>query len=72
MEYRHATVTVDGRCLDLLITEEEIATCFERSLSEQNQKYIDTEKCCSCWPANKPPECAFWRRILGMCESCDH
>lgn len=71
MEYRHATITVDGRCLDLLLTEDEIATCFERSLMEDNQKYINPEECCSCWPANKPPECPFWRKILGICQNCD-
>lgn len=71
MEYRHTTITVDGRCLDLLITDDEISTLFERTLSEQNHKYIDMGKCCTCWPANKPPECPFWRKILGMCENCD-
>ena len=71
MKYVHATITVDGRCLDLLLTEDEIAACFERTLSEQNQKFIDVEKCCTCWPINKPPECTFWRKVLGMCESCD-
>lgn len=71
MEYRHTTITIDGRCLDLLMTEEEIAACFERTLAEQNHKYMDKEKCCTCWPINKPPECPLWRKILGMCESCD-
>ena len=68
--FRHATITIDGRCLDLLMTEEEISSCFERTLSEDNQRYIDAEKCCGCWPAAKPPECPFWRRIMGICESC--
>lgn len=71
MEYRHATITVDGRCLDLLLTEDEITTCFERTLEEKNHAYIDMQNCCQCWPVNKPPECPFWRKILGMCESCD-
>jgi hypothetical protein len=72
MDLRHTTITVDGRCLDLLLTDDEIANCFERSLADQNQKFIDSEKCCTCWPANKPPECPFWRKILGICENCDH
>lgn len=71
MDLRHTTITVDGRCIDLLITDDEIATCFERFLADHNQKYIDQEKCCGCWPTNKPPECPFWRRILGICENCD-
>lgn len=71
MDFRHTTITVDGRCLDLLLTEDEIATCFERTLSESNHKYISTDQCCACWPVNKPPECPFWRKILGICQSCD-
>ncbi len=72
MEYKHTTITIDGRCLDLLLTEDEITTSFERTLEASNQKYIDMEKCCVCWPINKPPECAFWRKILGLCEkNCD-
>lgn len=70
-EYRHTKITIDGRCLDLLLTENEIATCFERCLLDRNQKYIDSENCCACWPANLPPDCPFWRKILGICKECD-
>jgi hypothetical protein len=71
-QFKHTTITVDGRCLDLLLTEDEIATSFERSLHESNQKFINKEKCCSCWPVNQPPECPFWSKILGICRECDH
>jgi len=71
MQLRHATVVVDGRCLDLLLTEEEISEAFARSLKEENIGLIDKEKCCTCWPANKPPECPFWRKILGICQECE-
>lgn len=71
MIYRHATVTVDDRCLDLLLTEDEIAVAFERALKDDNQRFIDREKCCSCWPVNQPPECPLWRKILGVCKECD-
>ena len=71
MQLRHATIKVDGRCLDLLLTEEEIAMCFERSLVGENQKFIPENECCTCWPVNKPPECPFWQKILGMCQKCD-
>jgi hypothetical protein len=70
-EYRHTTIVVDGRCLDLLLTEDEIAASFERCLSENNQKFINQDHCCSCWPVNMPPECPFWKRIMGMCRECD-
>jgi len=71
MEYRHAVISIDGRCLDLLLTEDEISVAFERALREENQKFVDKEKCCSCWPVNQPPECPFWRRILGICRECE-
>lgn len=71
MEYKHTTIKVDGRCLDLLLTDDEIATSFERTLEESNQKHINMEECCVCWPINKPPECPFWKKILGICSNCD-
>lgn len=70
-KFRHTTIVVDGRCLDLLLTEDEIAVCFERSLHDVNQEFVNKEKCCTCWPVNLPPECPFWRRILGICKECD-
>lgn len=71
MNYRHTTITVDDRCIDLLLTEDEIAAGLERFLRDENRKYIDEKKCCGCWPVNKPPECPFWRKILGLCMECD-
>ena len=71
MTLRHTTITVDGRCLDLLLTDEEISAAFERSLKGENQNLVDKRKCCSCWPVNRPPECSFWRRILGICKEYD-
>jgi hypothetical protein len=67
---KHTTITVDDRCLDLLLTEDEIAIAFERSIKTENLSYIPTDKCCKCWPITKPPYCSFWHRILGMCLSC--
>lgn len=72
MNYKHTTITVDDRCLDLLLTEEEISAAFERAMRDDNQKFISRDKCCACWPVNQPPECPFWRRILGICRDCDH
>ena len=37
----HAKINVDNRCLDLLLTQEDIAIAFERSLKEENRKYIE-------------------------------
>lgn len=71
MNFRQTTITVDGRCIDLLLTDEEISEAFERSLKEENQQWVDRTKSCSSWPVNLPPECPFWRRILGICRECN-
>ena len=71
MKYNYTNITIDNRCLDLLLTEDEIATAFARAMDLQNKQYIDSSKCCSCWPTKKPPECGFWRKILGLCVSCE-
>jgi hypothetical protein len=70
--YRHATITIDDRCLDLLLTEEEIEQAFDRSLYEENKVFINKDNCCKCWPVEKPPKCRFWSKILGMCYECDN
>ena len=62
----HTTITKDNKCLDLLLTEDEIVRAFQRSLNSSNKNYISSEKCCSCWDLNKPPKCSFWEKILGI------
>lgn len=70
MPLRHTTITIDGRCIDLLLTDEEISAAFERAIKDENSSFIDMNKCCSCWPVNPPPECPLWRKILGICKEC--
>jgi hypothetical protein len=72
MKFIHTKVYVDDRCIDLLLTEDEVAQAFERSLSTDNKKYIDLKKCCDCWSTIKPPKCNFWNKILGLCTECDN
>lgn len=71
MKLFHTTITIDDRCLDLLLTEDEIAQSFGRSLYSENDQFIDKYKSCKCWPANKPPKCSFWDKILGCCKECE-
>jgi len=72
MNYQHTTITIDNRCLDLLLTDEEIAVLYARTLEPQNIHMIDLNTCCKCWPKEKPKDCTFWRKILGVCEkACD-
>lgn len=72
MKLFHATIIVDDRCLDLLLTEDEIAQAFERSLHSENIQILDKDKCCKCWSVIKPPQkCGFWNKILGYCQDCE-
>ena len=66
----YTSINIDDRCLDLLLTEDEILTAFNRSLDHNNQKFIYTNKCCSCWPVKKPPQCSFWAKAIGLCYEC--
>ena len=61
-------VTVDGRCLDLLLTHEEIISAHARAMDINNINLIGDD-CCSCWPSIKEP-CGFWDRMLNRCD-CD-
>lgn len=64
---RHTTIEIDGRCIDLLLTEEEITTCFQRALIDKNIKYIDLNKSCKSWPLEKPKTFSIWKKILRIC-----
>jgi hypothetical protein len=66
-KYLHTTIDVDDRCLDLLLTPDEINESYHRSLNVENSPYIDMDKCCKCWPAEKPRDCSFWRKLLNIC-----
>jgi hypothetical protein len=69
---RHTIINIDNKCLDLLLTEDEIVTAFNRALDHNNHQYINQDICCKCWPINTTIECCpFWKKILGLCEHCE-
>jgi len=59
-------VDIDGRCLDLLLTEEEVAIAHARAMSPSNVHLLGVD-CCSCWPSEKIP-CGFWDSVLNKCD----
>ena len=59
-------VNVDGRCLDLLLTEEEVIVAHSRAMKPGNVHLLGND-CCSCWPSTKEP-CGFWDRVLNKCD----
>lgn len=63
----HTKVQVDGRCVDLLLSEAEIAKGANRVSSGKYNKYIP-ETVNTCWPIEQPPKCSFWDRIIGNCK----
>jgi len=66
LNFYYTKIEVDGRCIDLLFTEEEIAIASERTLDPKNIDLIP-DSVNTCWPIEKPPACSFWNRILGNC-----
>lgn len=70
--YKHTIINVDNKCLDLLLTDQEIQIAFERALHPENDKYINQDVCCKCWPIDTNSECCpFWKGIFGLCEHCN-
>ncbi len=67
----HAQTNIDNRCVDLLLTESEILDGFRRALDINNRQYFDQDKLCKEWPVAKPKDCALWRKILGLCITCN-
>ena len=67
---KHLTYTkieVDGRCLDLLFTDVEIARAAKRTTLPENAALIP-EAVNTCWPVEKPPACSFWDMIMNKCK----
>ena len=60
------TVKIDGRCLDLLLTEEEVIEAHARAMHPDNKELLGDD-CCSCWPKDIEP-CGFWDRVLNKCD----
>lgn len=72
MKLTHTTVIVDNKCLDLLLTEDEIVAALNRAVDPKNHNLIDMNKCCSCWSLKEPiPCCPFWKKVFGLCEHCE-
>ena len=67
----YSKVIVDGRCVDLLLSEDEIETGAERALENPEIVLSFPESHGSCWSAEKPPKCNFWNRIINKCCECN-
>jgi len=62
----HATVIVEGRCMDLLLGEDEIVNGFKNALSRPDLVPIAGQ----CWQCQRPDKCSLLDRILNKCCDC--
>jgi len=65
-ELIHVQTTKDDRCIDMLLTVNEIEKGVNRAIDPKNSDLI-SKTCCTCWPIEKPPKCSFWDRVLFGC-----
>ena len=68
-KYFYAKVNIDGRCVDLLMTNTEVVRSFNRA-KENPEKVNDvrcyTELCCEVPVVNR--KCSIWEKLLGKCD----
>ena len=67
-KYFYAKANIDGRCVDLLLSNAEIIRAFNRA--KENQSTVDeirgySELCCDV--ATEPKKCSIWEKLLGKC-----
>ena len=65
-ELIHLQSIKDNRCIDMLLTMDEIEKAVLRAEDPKNNNLISST-CDTCWPIEKPPECTFWNRIMFKC-----
>lgn len=70
-EYIHVKKVIDGRCIDLLFTEDEFIEASSRAIDVKNAHQLE-DITGQCWPVDKPPKCSLWDRIMGRCCQCDN
>ena len=67
--YYYAKANIDGRCVDLLLTKNEMVRAFSRA--KENHGIVDetrgyTELFCEL-PSEKK-KCSIWEKLLGRCD----
>ena len=66
-ELVHAKVVIDGRCVDLLLSEDSIVDGFKNAMNNPDDIPVDGQYC----PCDKPEKCSLLDRILNRCCECD-
>jgi hypothetical protein len=68
-KYFYAKIEIDGRCVDLLLTNAETVRAFNRA--KENPSIVNdvrgyTELCCEIPTTEK--KCSIWKKMLGKCD----
>jgi len=63
----HAKAMVNGRCVDLLLKQEDLIRGFENML--ENPEAVPAEG--QCWSIEKPDRCGILDRIMNKCCECN-
>lgn len=63
----YAKAEINGRTVDLVLTEEQIVQGVKCAL--QNSDFVCEMNPGNCWPLEKPQECSVWKKLFGLC-SC--
>ena len=63
----YAQAVIEGRCVDLLLEEEDLIRGFQNAINNPSEIPISGQ----CWVIKKPEKCSLLGRILNKCCDCD-
>jgi hypothetical protein len=70
-KYVYCEIMVEGKCLDLLLTDTEAKRAIKRALKNPEDIPVGEGTCGKSWPCeDRETRCGFWKRILGQCCEC--
>jgi hypothetical protein len=71
MKLYYSKVMVDGRPIDLLLSEQQIEEASKMAIQHPSLVVECVESHGNCWPCDKPPKCSFWDRVMNNCCECN-
>ena len=63
----YAKAVIDGRCIDLLLEQEDLLRGFQNALDNPT----DIPAAGQCWINQKADKCGIWDRIMNRCCGCN-
>tara|TARA_R110000824_G_scaffold70114_1_gene180189 strand:- start:556 stop:780 length:225 start_codon:yes stop_codon:yes gene_type:complete len=62
----YAKAMINGRCVDLLLEQEDLIRGFENMLEHPKEVPIEGQ----CWSIDKPDKCGILDRLMNKCCEC--